>query len=824
LDGNFTAMKYICTLLLFAQSLFAFAQQGVKITGKVVDASSKAPVDYATITIFPQGSTNPITGTTADPNGNYTLINIPPGEYRLSINFIGYQQFVREHLVVAAAQNGLNLGTATLTATSKRLNEVVVTSRLPTVENKIDKLVYNAANDITSQGGVALDVLKKVPQVTVDVDGNVELQGNSSVRFLINGKPSSIFGASLVDALQSMPASQIKSIEVITSPGAKYDAEGLGGIINIILKDNKVSGINGNVNLSAGTRLENGSANLNIKSGNLGVSAFFSGNAQVNTRTMNLNDRNSTDSLGRSSRMIQDGYSDFRRAGYESGLSADWALSKKDNITASFGYDHFSNRNSGLTQQQQFNTDQPDVRSSRNSTSRFSANSYDWNLNYKRTFEREGQELDLLYSSSLGSNRSDYSQSQTYEGQLNPFSGSSSLNPGKDRETNISLDYTQPIAKDFVIETGAKTILQTINSSADLQSMDPASGIYAFNPNQSYDLYYDRKVYAGYLSATFRAFNFFDIKAGGRYEHTDTQIDFPGTNIPSYNTFVPSAVISHKFSASSSLKISYTKRIERADYREINPFLNLSDPYNISTGNPLLKPEIGNVFELGYSKSFENGGNLYVAVFSRHNNNDVKPYTNFYPDFLVGDSLYHNVSVTTRQNIGTEQNTGINVSGSIPCGSKINLRTNTFITDRYIVNKSYGGTSINAVVFRVNMNLSYQVTKTFVAEVFGNYNSPSRNIQGRMPKFINYNLAVRKQFMDKKASIGFTTTNPFSKYVNQVSTITQSATMNGQPYSSYTLRRIPYQSFGISLSYRFGKLEFKKPKEEEGNLAKPIDN
>jgi ferric enterobactin receptor len=821
LDGNFTAMKYICTLLLFAQSLFAFAQQGVKITGKVVDASSKAPVDYATITIFPQGSTKPITGTTADPNGNYTLINIPPGEYRLSINFIGYQQFVREHLVVAAAQNGLNLGTATLTSTSKRLNEVVVTSRLPTVENKIDKLVYNAANDITSQGGVALDVLKKVPQVTVDVDGNVELQGNSSVRFLINGKPSSIFGASLVDALQSMPASQIKSIEVITSPGAKYDAEGLGGIINIILKDNKVSGINGNVNLSAGTRLENGSANLNIKSGNLGVSAFFSGNAQVNTRTMNLNDRNSTDSLGRSSRMIQDGYSDFRRAGYESGLSADWALSKKDNITASFGYDHFSNRNSGLTQQQQFNTDQPDVRSSRNSTSRFSANSYDWNLNYKRTFEREGQELDLLYSSSLGSNRSDYSQSQNYEGQLNPFSGSSSLNPGKDRETNISLDYTQPIAKDFVIETGAKTILQTINS---LQSMDPASGIYAFNPNQSYDLYYDRKVYAGYLSATFRAFNFFDIKAGGRYEHTDTQIDFPGTNIPSYNTFVPSAVISHKFSASSSLKISYTKRIERADYREINPFLNLSDPYNISTGNPLLKPEIGNVFELGYSKSFENGGNLYVAVFSRHNNNDVKPYTNFYPDFLVGDSLYHNVSVTTRQNIGTEQNTGINVSGSIPFGSKINLRTNTFITDRYIVNKSYGGTSINAVVFRVNMNLSYQVTKTFVAEVFGNYNSPSRNIQGRMPKFISYNLAVRKQFMDKKASIGFTTTNPFSKYVNQVSTITQSATMNGQPYSSYTLRRIPYQSFGISLSYRFGKLEFKKPKEEEGNLAKPIDN
>ena len=159
------------------------------------------------------------------------------------------------------------------------IQEVTVTGDRPVIENKIDKVVYNVANDVTSQGGLAVDVLKKVPNVTVDLEGNVELQGNSNIRFLINGKPSSIFGSSVSDALSSIPASQIKSIEAITSPGAKYDAQGTGGIINIILHDNKMKGISGNINLSAGTRLENGSANLNLRHNNIGFNAFFGGRA-----------------------------------------------------------------------------------------------------------------------------------------------------------------------------------------------------------------------------------------------------------------------------------------------------------------------------------------------------------------------------------------------------------------------------------------------------------------------------------------------------------------------------------------------------------------
>jgi ferric enterobactin receptor len=193
----------------------------------------------------------------------------------------------------------------------------------------------------------------------------------------------------------------------------------------------------------------------------------------------------------------------------------------------------------------------------------------------------------------------------------------------------------------------------------------PSQSIYIPDPTQSYELGYNMKIYAGYLSATFPLFHFLNVKAGARFEHTDVKIDYPNTSIPSYNNLVPSLIFSHNFKDEQSLKLAFTRRIERAEYRDINPFMNLSDPYNITTGNPLLKPEIGNNFELGYNKTFKNGGNVYIALIERINTDDVKPYTVLYPTYVIGDSTYVNVSVTNRQNIGIEYNSGVSVSGSM---------------------------------------------------------------------------------------------------------------------------------------------------------------
>lgn len=339
--------------LLFFTAVSAQTKINPTLSGKVFDKDSKQPLEYATITIISKQSGKIITGTVADVKGAFSISNIPFGTYQINIEFIGYQKSTLDNISIN--NNGsVSLGTIFLSPSTHNLQNVIVLGDKPIVESKIDKIVYNASNDITSQGGAAIDVLKKVPHVTVDIDGNVELQGNSNIRFLINGKPSSVFGNSLSDALASIPASQIKSIEAITNPGAKYDSQGTGGIINIILNDNKMQGINGDINLSAGTRLENGSVNLNLRHNNFSVNAFFSGNAQLKSQMPYSQNRFSTDSSAKTiTNLLQNSLTDFVRNGFRSGFGFDWNISKNDIISGSLGYNQFSSRNKGLTNQEQ---------------------------------------------------------------------------------------------------------------------------------------------------------------------------------------------------------------------------------------------------------------------------------------------------------------------------------------------------------------------------------------------------------------------------------------------------------------------------------------
>src|SRR5664280_781774 len=817
-SSNMRPFIFILTIqLILCISLNAQTKTNTTISGKVYDKSTNGPLEYATITLINKQSGKVITGTIADAKGAFGISNVPVDTYIINIEFIGYEKLILDNISLTNDKRSVNLGTISLSPSMKSLQSVTIVGDKPVVENKIDKIVYNVANDITSQGGAAIDVLKKVPQVTVDIDGNVELQGNSNIRFLINGKPSSVFGNSLADALASIPASQIKSVEAITNPGAKYDSQGTGGIINIILFDNKMQGVNGNINLAAGSRLENGSLNLNVRHNNFGVNAFFSGNAALKSAMPYSQNRFAKDTVAKTiTNMVQTSRNDFVRNGFRSGVGFDWNITKNDIITGSLGYNQFGNSNQGLTNQEQLTTDYSsnpvsDIFTLRNSDSRSRIGSVDYSLDYKKKFKNEGQELDIAYNASNGRPNSNYIQSQSYEGQTVPFSGSASTNPGTDDEMNLSIDYTHPVTKNFLIETGAKMVNENINSIANVSIYDPALNQYIGDSNQSYDLKYTMKVYAGYLSTNFKIMNWLNVKAGARYEQTDVKIDFPNTSIPAYGTFVPSVVLSHDFSKTRSLKLAYSKRIERPEYRELNPFVNLSDPYNISTGNPLLKPEIGNNFELGYSSTFKKGGNIYISLIERINTQDVKQVTTFYPAYLVGDSTYTNVSVSNNQNIGEEYNTGISVSGSYPITTKLNMRGNLMVSQRYTVSNIGIGNQSTGFRARLNLNATYQLNKDLVFELFGFYSSPVQNIQGRNPQFFMYTFALRKLFWDKKASFGFTATNPFNKYVRQLSTI------SAESYTSTTIRMMPLRSFGISLMYKFGKMEFNKKKEEDNS-------
>jgi len=796
-----------------------------KISGRIIDAVSSQPIEYATIGLFLQGDNKVANGTTSDGKGNFKLTHVSNGTYKLSINFMGYTTNEKLNIVIGRDNSAIAFGDIKLSSKQTMLKEVIITSEKSIIENKIDKTVYNVDKDITSQSGVASDVLKKVPQVSVDVDGNVELQGNSNIRFLINGKPSALFGSNIADVLQSIPSNQIQNIEIITSPGAKYDAEGTGGIINIILKKSTAQGVNGNISLSVGTRLENESFNLNVRKGKLGINAFIGGNAQLLSTTINRMNRSAYDLSG-SSQLLQNGTGQFRRNGDQSGLGFDWDIDLRNNITGTVEYEYFGNHNVGKASRQTIMEDVKgnqlsDVYDAINTTNYYHSQILDYSLNYKKKFKKKDQELEFSWISSNANNYSHYQQAQQELLSYAPLNSTVGNNPGFQKEMEFVVNYIQPLGNDAMFETGVKTQSDHINGTSDVYLLNTTSGLYDFNSGQSSVLNYKRYIYAGYLSASFKVLKLFDVKAGFRDEYTRAKANFKNSGvvaIPPYNTLIPSLVISKTLKYNQTIKISYTHRIQRPEYRDLNPFVNASDPKNITTGNPNLRPEAGNKIELSYNENFENGTNISSTLFYRGNVDDIQSYTKYYPAYLIGDSTYTNVAISTRQNIGREDNYGLNIFASIPAMKNLNIRTNISGFERYIFTGISSAANVHGFSYRTTINASYQLNSTLILELFGNFNSKRINAQGSMPSFSTYNFAFRKQLF-KNASIAATATNFFNEYVNQKTNLT------GDNFTLINVRQLPYRSFGINFTYKFGKLKFKKEKEPEDiNLTEPPGN
>lgn len=755
--------------------------------------------------------------------------NVTPGVYKLVAEFIGYKQLIVQGLQISKEHPVIETKDIFLAPKTTTLENINIAGQANIIENKIDKMVFNAERDLTSQTGVATDVLKKVPQVSVDIDGNVQLSGSSSVRFLINGKPSAIFGNSIADVLQSIPASQIKSIEVITNPGAKYDAQGVGGIINIILKKNNSQGVNGNLSLTGGTRYESGSFNFNARQGNFGVNAYVNGNTRLRSTSPFSLDRITTDTVNHNNILLhQDGVSQFVRGGFQTGINFDWDINDHNNFSGSFSYNNFSRTGSSATNQVQ-DTYSPngnvvsDIQTMINSDDGLHVHNFDASLNYRKTFKKEEQELDLSVNVSPGNIRSNNNSYQFTLPSKTLFYSTKGVNPGNEDEAEITADYVQPLKKNMLLGLGSKVSFYDISSDYTVNKLDSASGKYDEDGFLSNSLIYHQKVYALYAELSFNFFNLFDAKIGERYERTEIDASYSnsqgGAAIPGYNTFVPSLFFSRKLTENSLLKLSYSKRIERPDYRDLNPYINTNDPKNLSTGNPGLKPEIGKRFELGYSNDIKNFGSVNVSLFYRINEQDIQPFITFYPSYKVGDSVYTNVTVSKRENIGRENNVGINLFGSVSFIPKLDLRTNLFFFHRHTINVIDKGYDYNSFNYRANLNASYQFSGTLAAEFFGNFSSARHEAQGTYPSFTTYSVAVRKQVWNKKGSIALTIANPLHKNIDQRSKL------NGPNFTINSIRSIPFRSVGINFTWKFGKLEFRKTKERfNDSLQAPVDN
>ena len=477
-------IRHILLLTFFISTgVFVKAQKtgGNSIIGTVVSAVGKTPLEYGTVTIFIKDKKKPLTGTTTDKAGSFTLADIPPGTYTIIFENIGFDAYTINDVLLSKKDAIIDLKNISLTPKKSTLQSVTVKSKL--IDNKIDKLVFNAERDLSSQGGVATDLLKKIPQVSVDANGNVQLSGSSGIKFLINGKPSTAFGSNIADVLQSIPASQIKSIEVITNPGAKYDAQGLGGIINIILKTNNTKGYNGNISLSAGTRMENGSFNFNARKSDFGVNAFISGNKRLPSKAGNDTYRQTTDSTIIST-LHQVSNSRFERQGLQTGAGFDWTIKKLNNISGNIAFNYFGMNGRGSTNQAlqpNLTAGLPEKLTLTNSDSRFNIHTTDISLNYKRTFAKEDQELEVGFNTSTEKNKGYANSAQFLLPQDSLYYGTRAYNPATTRETEFTIDYTHPLAEDIKLGVGTKAGFYNIASNSDVNSYQPALKIYQAN-------------------------------------------------------------------------------------------------------------------------------------------------------------------------------------------------------------------------------------------------------------------------------------------------------------------------------------------------------
>jgi hypothetical protein len=318
------------------------------------------------------------------------------------------------------------------------------------------------------------------------------------------------------------------------------------------------------------------------------------------------------------------------------------------------------------------------------------------------------------------------------------------------------------------------------------------------------------------VSAAFKAFHWVDVIAGVREEYTVNKAFFSNSGhvgIPNYNNLAPSVTLSHSFGGDQTLKFSYAYRLERPEYRDLNPFMNLADPQNIVTGNPNIKPEIGHDFQVGYNFSFDRDNSLNVTLLYTHNNPDIKSYTTFYPSFTVGDSTYSNVNVTRRDNIASEDRWGLVLGGSFVPFGKLTIRPAVQLYYRTTINNFSIPRQISGFEYRWNFNANYQFAHGLIVEGFGNYRSGIR-WQGRTPDFLTYTFALRQQLWGGKGSFGLVAVNAFANYLNQHSVV------EGVGFHTDNLLEIPYRSFGINFLYKFGGFKI-KTKDSENLLGKP---
>ena len=596
-------MKKLLLFFLFISTSLLHSQNNkVIVTGTITDSETNIPLEYATISVFNVNSEKAVNGVISDSNGEFS-IELNKGNYDFKVEFISFKIKYYRNITV---NDPLDLGTIELSIDENMLEEIEVIGEKTEIEIKLDKTVYNIGKDLTLKGSSVSDVLDNLPSVEVDIEGNVSLRGNESVRILINGKPSGLVGISSNEALKQFPSESVEKVEVITSPSARYNAEGTAGIINIILRRSKLTGFNGSLSLNSGYPERYGvSANLNYRTKKLN---FFN-NVGYNTRTSEGSFINETEyytDQAINNFLNENGVRDSERNSNYLNTGIEYFISDKTSLVGSYVLrksDGFTNNTNNVNQN--FNTiskfsERLEKESEIDDTNEFS-------INLTHDFNKEGHVLTIDYQKEKSSENENGFISNS---QLKPVFTkylSEKVNTDEIQESELfKIDYVLPIKKDGQFELGFRRSnqYQDIDYLAENEDLN---GNFINDLNLSNTLLYNEKVNAFYTQYGNKK-NKFSFLLGLRYEESKTtvkQLANNTNNVKNYNDFFPTLNLSYQIKENETITFGYNRRIRRARSYFINPFPSKSSATNIFQGNPNIDPTYSNGIDLGYLKRYE---------------------------------------------------------------------------------------------------------------------------------------------------------------------------------------------------------------------------
>jgi hypothetical protein len=774
----------------------------INLKGTVVDSATGKPLAYATLVIQNSKTKTAVKNFLSKDDGSFELSLTDSLDYTMVFAFTGYDN---KTIPIKRGQSA-DLGRVSLTLSGKQMKEVTVVAVRPIIKRDLDGITYDVSADPETPALDALDMMRKVPLLSVDASDNIKLKGKSNYKILINGKESALMAKNPSDVLRSMPATNIERIEVITTPPAKYDAEGLAGIINIITKKKLDEGYNIGVNGRLNTVWGPG-INLNgtFKQGKFG----FSGYVGYNVRHSQTNGiGGEQDFFSDNSSLVQQGTNTTAAHNTYGNAELSYEFDSLNLLTGSLEFysGNFSQDGNQLSNSYDSNkTLTQAYRLMSDASNAFGG--LDASLNYQRGFRNDKNRLLTLsykYSYSPNTQNVNNTVSDTVNFYLPDYKQN---NHAGNSEHTIQVDYVQPIKK-VNLEAGAKTILRNNFSNYESSNYNDVTKEFEVNPSQTNDFSYDQDIYSIYNSYSAK-WDKWNAKAGLRLEHTTVNADFvssSSTVTQDYNNLIPSLSVQRSLK-NSSISLGYTDRISRPGIYQLNPFVDESNPNFITTGNPNLQPEVNHTFELNYSTFSKNS--VTAGISYSFSNNSIQTVTHL--QAVSNGSLIDTTTVTTYENLGSNKTLGLNLNLNFTSVKDLSISLNSQLShvwlkgtynDQFYTNDGYTGNAF--------LNIGFKFGSGYRIGFDAGYFSGDINLQGKTSSYIFNSYVFSKTFLNKRLTLSAVVNNPYSQF------FTFRSTTSTPDFYQSSYNEIFYRSFALRFNFKIGKLNSDIKRNQRG--------